>query len=130
MTIEGLSWLRSEIVDCYSALGQEDMSKGDLLIQLIDAEIARLSVTDEDIRETIKVMQAYSDHNTRYCEPVYAKMFDLAIQALQAYRTEPCEWCEEYDLNVCGYIQHGGQVMDAFNWSYCPNCGRKLEATS
>jgi ribulose bisphosphate carboxylase small subunit len=108
------------------------------LKSMLDAEIARQSVSDEAVRDAIEELSQLSDR-AHYSQDgghvkhmVSLKTIDQSITALRQMRTEPCEWqlsCgyEEFEEHItgCGVVfTFIGDEMK--NIHYCPNCGRKL----
>ncbi len=101
---------------------------------LIDAEIARLSVTNVRLEIAATSLALMRDYVEKYMLDNYylskgAENIPLAIQALQAYRTEPCEWCEgkKFMQGTCT-LNNGEYTLttEYGDFNYCPNCGRKL----
>ena len=118
------------------------------LNSFIDAEIERLSVTDEEIETAIRTFEAFCEHRhstdwvdyTISNEWLYSSA-GFAIEALKAYRPvrenrttepvektdtlEPCDWCEkEIIAETCVWDED--DEIESVPVIYCPSCGRKL----
>ncbi len=54
---------------------------------------------------------------------------DLEVITLRVEPTEPCEWCETYGGEMIAPsddLYAFECALDAEDWSFCPNCGRRL----
>lgn len=103
------------------------------LLALIDAEIARQSVTDEDVERAIAVFEK-ADFERNFWPGV--KNINLAIKALRAYKKatilhdrsdpdEPRRYCSNCKNELDYYGDFGEWVGCEEN--YCSECGAKLE---
>jgi uncharacterized protein HemX len=97
--------------------------------ELINSEIARQSVTDEDVQGAIDILHDYDVENIHdpsvgiWRDEDMAKAIPVAIQALQQMRTEPCAWCNsEYTIVDDDFCQ---PVLPKLIKN-CFHCGRKL----
>ncbi len=125
----------------------EEKNRGIALDSLISNEIERQNVVEEDAEQVEDISQDISWYLNEYvhrdCDyQVYSAMCDLfselekiTLNALKAYRKEPCEWCKDKTEDDFGYSEV--RVVYARNnfveerWEkihtkHCPNCGRKL----
>lgn len=150
MTIEELKLLRTQVRQDYDMQvpGSDEKDAelagvGDYLIDLIDAEIERQSVTDVDVAEVIrhlKYWQLTVDPNEEYLEYLEdAKMFvkacSTAIIALQAYHKPEStgvyrqlmagEGASAIYSLTCKTCHQ--DLPDDYECNFCPNCGRRLE---
>lgn len=119
------------------------------VLDLIDAEIARQSVTEEDVRDAIEHIRIIkTNHGLQNDE---YQSLDLAITALRQMQKEPqvqtkrldyhgqdevdgdwkepCEYCKEI-LEVKGFLSVKYERCEIWQKTitadYCPMCGRKL----
>lgn len=124
--------VRTDDGECSWEYGRE------LLEELLDAEIERLSVMDEEISQ---VLSLFEDDETfldiEYGEVVIMdKGRKIIIQALKDWQpvrenrtTEPCEWCEG---NTSKYFDVNWYDFTATNTGarpkakFCPFCGRDV----
>lgn len=145
MTIEELKILRTKVRQDYDmqvpGSDKEDAELagvGDYLIDLIDAEIERQSVTDEEIDEAEDFVKAVANRMVEIDE-LAMKIFNesnrhwnLIVDALRAYRKpEPCVWCAEKNEirpieHIDYYMEDEYGRMRRLMFRYCPNCGRNL----
>ena len=127
MKIERLNGLRHKIV-FQEVLDLDDGSDREIITDLIDAEIARQSVTDEAVREAIEWLEPVRDHavvpHTLYSKR--ERYASLAIQALSHMKpVELCEGCRPNKLYCEVYAE--GKLWDKGWASFCPSCGRALK---
>lgn len=145
MTIERLNELREIVLgdkEYLTNLNTYHEPENELL-KLIDAEIARQSVTDQQVKDAIVWLEEsvamYQTSIDLYPEEEYDNNWHkavskgkTAITALEQMRTEPCDKCTNREcalsgggdhcpVNSCSECKH--YILD---FNYCPNCGRKL----
>jgi len=150
MTIEQLRYLKKALAFVFSLvepdeyIGKCPEADYEAINGLIEGEIERVSVTDEDVQKAIKKMSEYFVFEELYRDD-WIKAVRLAIEALKAYRpvrenrtTEPvggqpgirqkqCDWCENPRM-MDGWISVEGRGASMYidEFRYCPNCGREL----
>lgn len=131
MTIEELALLKADVQDDYDAwtILPNTSKTGIACLELIDAEIARQSVTDyvEDVQEAINLVETIGifsvDENVM---PYPYSIEKIITDALRQYRKpEPCMWCPSYEPEKTK--NEDGTTTWRIGCNYCPNCGRKLE---
>ena len=138
-----------ETRDTFAVWGYETLLSDELIekiISILDAEIARQSVTDEDVQDalwhfnlTLNARKEQEEETRKHYggelpsfEVAVNKYETLAITALQQMRTEGCHCCnsiENHDIkSVKTVTDKQGRELDAYNtpYNYCPNCGRKV----
>lgn len=131
MTIKELKQAKTWIAIKYRAgdTPEQDMQMGTICDELIDAEIARQSVTDEDVRGLIEAIQENSFLIERG-STVTEQEKEILVSALRAYRPqEPCEFCEGKNYLSGSAFLEDGQIelsMEHGDFNYCPNCGREV----
>lgn len=105
------------------------------VLELIDTEIARQSVTDEDVQKHIQTLKDIYPSKKEIVTGEYpdvADALDLAITALQQMKTEGCHSCNGIESHGIKFVKTVtdklGRSVDAYNtpYHYCPNCSRKL----
>lgn len=116
-------------VQCIRTNGWVSLTKSDDLLTLIDAALTHEATTDTEVQAAIDVIEKDGKFDEeismafgvpRRPPEVYA----LVIRALQQYRTEPCEKCQNgtkpRNENLHNY---------EMPWlaKYCDQCGRKLK---
>lgn len=120
--------VRTDDGECSWEYGRE------LLEELLDAEIERQSLTDEEISQ---VLSLFEDDETfleiKYGEVVIMdKGRKIIIEALKDWQPvgdpdmlEPCDWCEkEIIAETCVWDED--DEIESVPVIYCPSCGRKL----
>lgn len=133
MTIEELKKFREIIKNRRAYFCDRGITavEEDRILYLIDAEIARQSITDEDVKRAIEFFTCSDGFQAK-------EMHDLAITALEQMRTEPCEWClpseqERYKgvrpLDFISFMEFDGweESRSKIGKNFCPNCGRALK---
>lgn len=138
MKRERLEELRDETAQYRAVADDRCMSTQyeDDILALIDAELARQSVTDEAVQRAIEWaehIKKYHQDKWKHAEPEWRAepgaqeqedelmaAFDLAIQALCQMRSAPCE--------ICGNFKRVDCKADNLEFTAvrCPNCGRRL----
>lgn len=124
----------------------------DKLDALIDAEIARQSVTDEAVQRAIEWAEQERKNSFRYMDFGDADSASLSITALQSYQpttrknrtveeaaisktettSNSCWYCKGIELHniksVKTVTDESDRELGAYDtpYNYCPNCGRKL----
>jgi len=119
----------------------------DLSMELIDAEIERQSVTDEDVANAIEHLEYWQesvkeDDGEDVLEDIYEKSVKnfhaacrLAIQALQAYRTVTVTWEGDPDDRPSAICSGCENDLAEYDWydklvfgprNYCPYCGGRI----
>jgi len=104
-------------------------------LELIDEEIARQSVTDEDVKRAIDILHDWDVENIHdpsvgiWRDEDMANAIPIAITALQQMRAEPCIYCKELS-NEKGFLSVKYETCETWlkpiTASFCPNCGRKV----
>jgi hypothetical protein len=140
MEIERLNGLRHRVVH-QEMLDLDYDGDREIITDLIDAEIARQSVTDEAVLEAIGILEEpeywitlvndWGDVKTQPDKQLIDAC-NLAIQALRPMQpVKPCEWCElaehcEYEVT---YFEGDNRWATSRSLmpKYCPNCGRALK---
>ena len=130
MTIERLKELKEECLALYSN-GYIKLTLLDDLTALLDGEIARQSVTGEDVQRAIDRLQecvtdafeAGDGEQTGFV--VRLSIIRTCLTALRQMPKEPCEWCNgKWEIDI-KYRRKNGGVFSITN--FCPNCGRELK---
>jgi hypothetical protein len=134
MEIEQLKELRHRVV-YQEVLDLDDGSDREIITDLIDAEIARQSVTDEAVLEAIGILEEpeywitlvndWGDVKTQPDKQLIDAC-NLAIQALRPMQpVKPCEWCEK----TLTLFTHSGKYIPEYQppKNYCSACGRALK---
>ena len=148
MTIEELQKLKRDlarpIISCMNVSISTDWCH--TVYELIDAEIERQSVTDDDVTKAIKsfeeMIQYHGRHEDEYRQTYGGKVpafvhetiseTKLAIDALRQYRKqEPCKFCQPgAGLYARHRTDRNALTYRSIKPKHCPNCGRKLEVTT
>ena len=105
----------------------------DIAIELLNAEIARQSVTDEAVQRAIAFyeLNLQSREDDAIDDYVSARM-RIVLAALRQMRTEPCWYCkgiESHNIkSVKTVTDESDRELGAYDtpYNFCPNCGRKL----
>ena len=138
MTMEELKETKSVLIRTARrvALTDEQSDSFKKALNLIDAEIARQNITDGEISQLIadiKNWEWFCSGGDTDESNMTEREKELIITALQAYRTEPCEWCEEDepDFHVMAWQEPEDDEIDSESWveivaRHCPNCGRRI----
>lgn len=145
MTLEELKESRDLFDATIATLGNCTGKQIYVAKDLIDAEITRRSLTDEEVQKAIKWLTSVKDHAVVMLDEIKTNQSNvspmlyegrkqnaaLAITALQQIRREPCWWCKDNaEMIVEKKAENGFQgdvLLSKIN--YCPNCGRILEGT-
>ncbi|MCK9482495.1 MAG: hypothetical protein M0R38_12205 [Bacteroidia bacterium] len=137
MTTEELKELRGNAYQFKMVMEDRELpaTYEDRILELIDEEIARQSVTDEDVKRAIDILHDWDVENIHdpsvgiWRDEDMANAIPIAITALQQMRAEPCIYCKELS-NEKGFLSVKYETCETWlkpiTASFCPNCGRKL----
>ncbi len=138
MDRERLEELREEVTRHRAFIDDHAMntSTEDDVLELIDAELARQSVTDEAVQNMVQTFESFlsSGHDADWTGDTVSNQYlhDAILVALRQTRTEPCWYCKDIESHgiksVKTVTDESDRELGAYDtpYNYCPNCGRKL----
>lgn len=133
--------MRKYYLDRTLPLTDDYVTAIDMVFDVIDAEIARQSVSNEDADRAVdwlktgKYTTQVGDNEYEaitHFHPDTTRFKQTAITALEQMRTEPCERCNNRECALSGGGEHCPTSSCSeckhyiLDFNYCPNCGRKL----
>lgn len=128
MTIEELEQL-IEYIDILPIDSRVEFDYQIKIIEIIKAEIARQSVTDEDVQRAKNWIEEYYKFWHQLSTQKELEVFETILTALQQMNTEPCNWCKnnpEMTVQAVHEIKGFEGNLYLGDISFCPVCGRKL----